>query len=229
MRLFVVVMATVIWLAAACPTAQAGLVLDHVVLDFEPGSALRDDIDVLNDGSERIYVVVEPAEIVAPGLAAEHRVASHDPKQLGLLVSPARFILEPGQRKFVRVATLAANGERDRIYRVTIKPVVGALSSKSTGVKILVGYDVLVILRPTHPAALVTATRVGRTMIFTNSGNTNAELFNGRQCDASGGACSVLPATRLYAGASWRLPLSRDTPVEFSLKIGDAITTQSYR
>ena len=215
-------------LTAARP-ALADLVLSQVVLDFQPGQPPREDIEVLNDGRERLYVVVEPAEIKSPGLPGEQRVQMHDPQELGLLASPARLILEPGQRKFVRIAAITAPGDQDRIYRVTIKPVVGELNSTASGVKVLVGYDVLVILRPQLPIAVVTAIRLGKRLVFQNMGNTNAELFHGRQCDASGKKCTDLPATRLYAGATWQVDLSWDTPVEYTKKVGGQITIEQYK
>ena len=80
------------------------------------------------------------------------------------------MILEPGQRKLVRFAMLAPPVGKDRIYRVTIKPVVGKLRTQQTAVKIVVGYDLLVMQRPTGAKASVTGKRQGRILTLRNTG-----------------------------------------------------------
>ena len=68
--------------------AAAGLSVSPLILDFGPGQPSRGDVDVLNTGSERLYVVVEPARIDRPGLAGEHRTLDPDPEALGMLATP---------------------------------------------------------------------------------------------------------------------------------------------
>jgi Mat/Ecp fimbriae periplasmic chaperone len=209
-------------------SALADLVLSEVIVDFGPDQPPRRDIEVFNDGAERVYLIVQPAEIKAPGTAMEARRESPDPEALGLLVTPNRLVLEPGQRKLVRIAALNPPDVRDRIYRVTFKPVVGATQATTSGLKILVGYDVLVILRPTVPQATITATRTEQGVVLTNEGNTNAELFDGRQCDAQGTQCVELPAKRLYAGASWVVPLPLPTPVRYRVKAAGRLSVEQF-
>jgi P pilus assembly chaperone PapD len=210
-------------IAPAC----AGLSVTPVIVDFAPGIAPRGDIDLFNDGTERLYVVVEPSLIERPGTSAEQRTLNPDPQALGLLATPNRLILEPGQHKYVRVALLLDAGSEDRIYRVTIKPVAGAVEANTTGLKILVGFDILVIQRPANPSAQVTAVRSAASLVFHNSGNTNAELFNGTQC-AGDNQCTKLPSHRLYGGTSWEVSVTGSLPVEYTVKIGTQITRQKY-
>ena len=207
-------------LAGAEP-ARAEMILSHVIVDLAPGTVPSNDIEIWNTDEERLYVVVEPVEVISPGLPEEQRVQRPDPEQLGLLVTPNRLILEPGQRKRVRITALSPRGAVDRIYRVAIKPVAGDLAAKATALKVLVGYDVLVMLRPEEPTEQLSASRHGRTITFRNDGNTNIELFDGRQCDAKGGRCVDLPGKRLYAGAVWTLPLPYDAPLDYAIKVGD--------
>ena len=96
------------------------------------------------------------------------------------------MILEPGQRKLVRVAEVAPPGERERVYRVTVKPVFGEISADQSGLKILLGYDVLILVRPAQPEAIISAMRSGDSVTFRNDGNVSVELEHGRQCDATG-------------------------------------------
>jgi P pilus assembly chaperone PapD len=213
--------------AAAPLVARAGLSVAPVIVDFQPSDPPRADIELFNDGAETLYVVVDPAKIEDPGDTDEKRVQDPDPQALGLLATPNRLVLEPGQRKFVRLAMLSPPGATDRIYRVTVKPVVGAVRAGETGLKILIGYDLLVIQRPGKPDAVIVASRSGATLMLRNAGNTNAELFQGQQCDAQH-HCASLPGHRIYAGTSWSVPIQPDLPVDYAVKVGARIATQRF-
>ena len=76
-------------LLAAAP-ASAELVVSQLIVEFKPDGPRTADIEILNNGEERSYAVVEPREIVKAGTPGEERVATPDPAKLGLLASPAR-------------------------------------------------------------------------------------------------------------------------------------------
>src|SRR6202000_3140017 len=101
------------------------------------------------------------------------------------------------------------------------------VKSSETGLKILIGYDLLVIQRPARPDASVVGSRSGDTLTLKNSGNTNAELFQGQQCDAHK-HCTPLPGHRLYAGTTWSVPVQAALPVDYSMKVGTKITAQHF-
>lgn len=214
--------------AAIAPPARAEMVLSQVIVDLQPGKPGHGDIEVWNAGTDRMYVVAEPSEIRAPGLKAEQRVSDPDPEVTGLLVSPQRMVLEPGQRRMVRVSAISARQPVDRIYRVTIKPVAGDVDADATAIKVLVGYDVLVLYRPENIAGDVTATRNGRSLKLHNASNTAQEVFDGKQCDAGGTECKTLGANRLYAGADWEQILPYDTPVEYRITAGNGTRTVKF-
>ena len=209
-------------------TAHADMVLSQVIIDLPPSAPPYQDIEVWNSEVERIYVVAEPSEILSPGNADERRVQEPDPQKLGLLVTPNRLILEPGERKLIRVATIAERTSQEHIYRIAIKPVVGDITAKASSLKILVGYDALVIVRPLAPHSNITATREARSLVLRNEGNTNAELFDGKQCDVANKNCVPLPPKRLYAGTSWQQSLTHDGPVTYTIKTGDEVATRSF-
>jgi len=211
---------SILALLAAVPTsaASAQIVLSNLIVDLSPGKDSRQDIEVWNTGTDRAYVAVEPAEIVDAGTSSETRRSEPDPEKLGLLVAPSRMILEAGQRKLVRIAEIAAPGGRERVYRVTVKPVVGRVTSAESGLKVLVGYDVLVLVRPAQPQANVSATRSGNTVTFRNDGNVSVELEDGRQCDSTGKSCSDLQGKRLYAGSQWSTQVGPGRHPEYTLK-----------
>ena len=222
--------ALLLFSAVTAPTtpARAELVLSQLIVDLGSGSKDRDDIEVWNNSDERAYVVAEPSEVLSPGTAAEKRQAEPDPEKRGLLVSPARMILEPGQRKLVRVAAIGPRQERERVYRITVKPVVGGISSAETGLKLLIGYDVLVLLRPTISRPVLTASRSGNSLTFRNSGNASLELIDGKQCDITGKSCTNLQGKRLYAGATWTQQLKSNLPVEYSVVSAGQTRTEKF-
>jgi len=206
-------------IAALSPAvAQAELVLSELIVELQPAKQARDDLEIWNNSPERAYVAIEPREIVDPSLPSQSERREADPEKLGLLVSPSRMILEPGARKLVRLATLLPSAERERVYRVTVKPVIGGVDARDTGLKILVGYDVLVLVRPNQPIANVTAVRDGRKLRLNNNGNVSVELMSGRQCDSGHVRCTDLPGKRLYPGGSWSVELGSDGPAEYILR-----------
>ena len=205
-------------LASPIASARADIVLSELIVDLQSGGHDREDVEIWNDGPDRAYVAVEPREIVDPGQAGEASRTDPDPQQLGLLVAPARMILEPGQRKLMRVARLAPDSGHERVYRVTVKPVAGVLTSSESGLKLLVGYDVLVLVRPARARPAVTGSRHGNSLTLRNDGNVSLELSQGRQCDSSRSHCQSLPGKRLYAGAEWTETLPSSGPVDYLVK-----------
>lgn len=218
MRLFPRAASAILGILLAAAPANAGIVLSELIVDLRPEAQSREDIEVWNDSPDRTYVAVEPREILNPSSPSQGSRTDPDPGKLGLLVSPGRMILEPGQRKLIRIAALAVPEDRERVYRVTVKPVVGGVQSDSTGLKVLLGYDVLVLVRPPVPSANVTGIRNGKSLTFENRGNVSVEIVDGRQCAPAGAQCSPLPGKRLYAGTSWTVPLPLDAPAEYSLR-----------
>lgn len=205
------------FLSWAAP-ARADLVLSELIVELQPAKQVRDDVEIWNNSPERSYVAIEPREIIDPALPSQSDRKDPDPQKLGLLVSPARMILEPGQRKLLRIAMLSPDPGKEHVYRVTVKPVVGGIKSNDTGLKVLIGYDVLVLVRPAQPNPRVTAIRRGRKLTFSNSGNVSVEIVDGQQCASAQVKCSQLSGKRLYPGASWTVELPSDLPAQFVLK-----------
>jgi len=209
--------------------AQAEMVLSQVIVDLQPNKPPRDDIEVFNDGPDRIYVAADPFEILSAGSPDEHRVPiAADPVASGLLVSPRKIVLAPGERQTIRVAVIGDRPAQDRVYRLAIRPVAGPLQADQSALKVLVGYDTLVLVRPSAQIDDVTSKRDGRTLSITNAGNTAQELFDGRQCDAAGEDCRALPAKRLYPGVNWEQTLPFDTPVSYKSAMGPRIRERTF-
>jgi len=205
---------------APATAAHAELALSQLVVELTPGDHGRSDIEISNNDPERAYVSAEPREVVNPGTPSESRRVDPDPEKLGLLVSPSRMILDPGQRRLLRIAAITPAGDRERVYRVTVKPVVGELSAPGSGLKVLVGYDVLVLVRPRVFNPHVSGSRTGNILTLRNDGNISVELVDGKRCNGAGSACSDLPGARLYAGAEKRIDAKPGDRVQYKLKIG---------
>ena len=202
--------------------AHAELLVSQLVVELAPGEHRRSDVEIMNSGPERIFVSVDPREIIDPGTPAESGRTDPDPERLGLLVSPARMILDPGQRKLLRIASIATS-DRERVFRVTVKPVVGQLESEASGLKVLVGYDMLVIVRPDVPKPHVSAARADGRLILTNDGNVSVELDDGKGCDSAMKHCRGLPGGRLYAGATKAIEVDSNARVSYRLKVGSKL------
>lgn len=213
-------------LAVPAP-AGAELVLSRLIVDLDAKQDRRNDIEIWNASEERAYVAAEASEIVDAGRPGEQRRTEPDPEKRGLLVSPNRMILEPGQRRLLRLAPVGPRSMTERVYRVTVKPVAGELASDDSGLKLLIGYDVLVLLRPAGVRSNLSAVRSGNRLTFRNSGNASVELIEGKQC-APDRTCVDLPGKRLYAGAEWSQDLTSAAPVEYSVVSNGKTIRQTF-
>lgn len=213
----------------ALPTsAHADLVLSQLVVDIAPATNTRSDIEIWNNGSDRAYVEAEPREILNPGTPAQIGNADPDPEKLGLLVSPSQMILEPGQRRLLRIAAISPNFDHERVYRVTVKPVLGSLTAEGSALKVLIGYDVLVIVRPTEMRAHVSATRAGSGLVLRNDGNVSVELLDGKQCVQGTEKCVKLPDVRIYSGATTTIQVAPNQRAFYKQKVLGKITPAEF-
>lgn len=208
--------------------ASAEIVLSQVIIDLPPNEPPRQDIEVWNNGDERAYVSAEPAEIQLPGTDREVRLPAGNPDTSGLLVTPRRVILEPGERRVIRVAYVGDRQAADRVYRLAVKPVAGLITAKNDALKVFVGYDALVLVRPENREGDIVAERQGNALTLRNESNTAQEVFQGRQCNASQSECYELPSKRLYPGTEWRQILPFDAPVSYKFAVGPEVRERRF-
>lgn len=202
--------------------AKAGIFVDRSIVTFEEGGTSRQDVRISNDDTENpAYIQMEVLEVEAPGTKREKQVHVTDPEKATLLATPEKAIIPPEGQKLVRIVNLAPREEEERIYRVNVTPILPPLSEKEEGniVRVVVAYQLLVIVTPETPEVNWTARRNGKRLTFTNTGNTNVLLHTGRQCASPGSDdCKELATHRLYAGNSWVQDLPFDQPVEYMVK-----------
>ena len=146
----------------------------------------------------------------------------------GLLVTPDKTVLAGGGRKVLRFVLLKEPDAQEHIYRVTVKPVVNAPAAKTqVGLKVLIGYEVLVIIRPAAMASQYHAVREGKKLTVENTGNTSVLLQNGQQCPAEE-KCALPPVLRVYPGQTASLELPLDKPVHYAVWDGKENREQDF-
>ena len=214
---------------------HANMVLSNAIVHFDEGASSRQDVEITNMGSEPLYVQIEPHIVLHPGTDKEERLAIKNPREHGLLVTPSRMVLAPGTAKSMRIVKLAYPGdpkqEKERIYRISARPVVGDVTSEQSGVKILIGYEVLAIVYPSSPIPDLVIERNGLTLTAENRGNTNVLLQEGFQCATPEQPledCSPVRGKRMYPGLKWSVDLEHDLPVRFFQSVGTRNFVETY-
>ncbi len=196
-------------LSVTTSSLHASMSLDKMIVYFDPGQPPRQDIMVSNPDPENLYLQTEVYKVVNPGRENEERIRITDPDKLKLLATPQKAIIPPNGRKTVRLVSLETPNAKEEVYRVTFRPVVGDIQATQTAIKLLIAYQALVFIRPANPKYDVVAEWKDNKIVFTNRGNMNAVLRNGKFCTSKkDDSCSPLSeGTRLYAGQSWTLEL----------------------
>lgn len=220
-------------------SAFGQLSVNRSVIEFTAKTKVQ-DIEVLNTGDFKLYLDLKVAEIVNPESENPTRVELSDPRTASVLVSPKQLLVPPGQRKRVRLILREAASDVDRVYRLSVKPYTGKLSlggsggdKKSSAIKVLVGYDLLLLSRPQKLNPQVEVNRSPTAIEFKNRGNTNVLLRKITQCEGSQVNCVDLQPNRLYAGETYRIDLpkagSADRfPVEVWQSVGLSNSHETY-
>ena len=198
-------------------SAKADFVITSAILEFTSKSPKLQDIELVSrSAKESDYIVSEISEVIHPGQPDEARhVVDADASRI--LVTPEKTILPAGARKIVRFVSLKEPDNEEHIYRVAIKPIINGVEQQAkVGLKVLVGYEVLVIIRPSKMTPSYEAARRGTVFAITNHGNTNILFQNGKQCEAEE-KCKLPPAVRVYPGQSTEVTLPLDKPITYSI------------
>lgn len=182
--------------------ALAGMSLDKIIVYLDDSPNARDDIVVSNPDKETLYLQTEIYRVDNPGMPDEKRVRVVDPKEFKLLVSPARAVLTSGEQRRFRLMSLERNLQREKVYRVTFKPVVGDIKTDKTALKILVAYQALVFVQPGDSAYRLQLAKEGEKWRLMNTGNSNVEVSDVQYCRSGAGCRPLALNGRLYAGAS---------------------------
>ena len=197
--------------------ASANMFVDRSIVEFVAGQAPQQDIRVSNRGNDQMYVQVEVLDVLQPGTEQEVREAVTNLADMTLLATPKQFVLPPQGERAVRLVALAEPADVDQVYRVNVTPILPPLAdTESSVVRVVVAYQLLVLVLPENPREDLVVSKEGNTLKFENRGNSYVLLADGQQCVAE--ACSNLPTTRLYAGNTWEVELE-NSDVEASYRL----------
>ena len=212
-------------------SASADMVLSDIIVDLQAPGEMRYDIEVWNSGEEPLFVDIKATEVLDPAGDESVRRILDDPRSAGLLASPNRLVVAPNERKRVRLAARTMPTDRDLVYRVAFVPKENTTrTTKQLAFKVLIGYEVLVLIRPPDARPLLEVSRVDQQLHFENSGQSSVLLrklefcptasleptgASGREAagaatdaqDAGEASCQELPGNRLYAGETWDVSL----------------------
>ncbi len=216
--------------------ATAQISVNRSVIEFGAGEKVQ-DIEILNTGDFKIYLDIKVAEIINPESENPERKELSDPRNAAVLVSPAQVLIPPGQRKRVRIIMRQAATDKDKIYRMAVKPYTGKLKinhsgddKKSSAIKVLVGYDLLLLSRPKTKDSTLEVTRTDTSIQFVNRGNTNVLLRKIVQCDSAQIECLDLQPNRLYAGETYSIDLPMHGPADqFPVQVWESVGLENSR
>lgn len=205
-----------------------GMVLNRAIVVFKPGEPPREDVGVLNQDNENLYLAIDIVEVRNPGTEQEERIAATPPSLPMLVATPNRLIVPPQGRKTIRLVNREVTDE-ERIYRVNVTPKLPPLQNpEKSMIRVILAHQLLVIVQPRQPVENLQVTRQELALVFENQGNTNVMISEGEQCDAAGESCVELPVKRLYAGNRLVVPLVYDTPVRYKLTANDVTRQVVY-
>ena len=222
-------------LCCGVSAAEATMRLDRTIVRFDPGGPDRQDVIVFNPDDETMYVEVEVLDVINPGTPNEERIRIVDPRRMDLIASPRKMVIQPAGRKLLRLVNLGGHGDAERIFRVNVKPVPGEMVANRSAIKVLVGFQLLVIVPPAEAEVDLASDRSGGHLKFENRGTTNVLVYRGVQChreedldDPSAGDCQEITGNRLYPGNRWIPELPFATPVEFYVDVGGETSRQRF-
>ena len=209
-----------------CGFAHAELKLSHYFIDLHENQRV-DALYASNDGDEVLYLKVEVAEILEPTSEQPIVRKEADPRALGLLVSPQRLVVRPGEEARVRLVALDKPAH-DRFFKVSVVPTTGKLvPEQDVGVKVMIGYSAWVYVRPEGLRPKLTGRQIGGQLEVANDGGTLAQMMVGRQCDK--GLCESIEPFRVLAGQTKRVELPMERGVTtFRMTWGDQAEDVSF-
>ena len=213
--------------------SQAQLAIDQIIFDFPSGAPQQSDVQLANTSDvDTLFINIEVLEVGNPGAHDETQIVADDPSKVGLIATPSRVILPPGNTRQVRLVNLFPADDGERIFRVNFTPVAGSADGneeEANAVRLMVGYQALVIVRPNKTNANIIGKRVGNNLMLTNNGNTNVYLDRIRYCDSvKPNQCEPIVENRLYPGNIWELDLPGDGSVVLNAFDGQSNQTMNF-
>lgn len=215
----------------------ADLIVNKSIIIYDDPLVSKNDVVVFNTDQEtNLYLNVEPYRVINPGAENQELVELSLDGDPQFLASPNRVIVAPQGRSIIRMLNLNFDGDEERVYRVNLIPVTPPVELVDNGIddiesmlKIVIAYQVLVIVLPNSPQPEMLASRDGSSALFTNAGNANYLLIDGEQCDPQNpDICEVLEDRRVYPNNNWSLELPFDGPFSYKVKTHNGISANYF-
>ncbi len=209
------------------------MAMDKIILNFYSDTMTREDVGVTNTGEDTLYLSAKVFEIINPGSDNPKRIELTDPRKAGMIISPNRMVITPGQNKIFRVIPTRPAGDKDLVYRILVKPHASKLSGqsedKTAGIKLMIGYELLVFMRPANYTVDLQVQREGKKLNLLNAGNTNINVREIRLCEDNQSECIEINGNRLYAGQSAQVDLPRaDGQILIRKSVGSKFTLDEF-
>lgn len=207
---------------------HAQLAIDRIIVDFLPDSNITEDVLLINESdSETLFIDVDILQVSEPGTEKEQRLVVDDPSKIGLIATPAKVILPPGSRRNVRLVNMLDERDSESIFRVNFSPVAAETDRNENEIRLMLGYQALVIVRPDNPVIDLDSQRKDGEITLANNGNTNVFLERVRQCtDSELTECVPLGDRRLYPGNNASIELNGEGTVVFDVYDGKSRVTR---
>ena len=191
--------------------------------DFTTQSPRRFDATLSNSGNRTEYINMKTVKIVRVKKNSYKNVTIKNPIQDGLVISPNRLVLQPNQKRIIRISYIKPYPKFDQYYQISGSPVPPKLipndnNSKNkiqAGLQISIIYALSVTVRPEHLYPIVAIKVQHKTLLITNKGNTKVKLINGKQCHLKN--CYALKSKVVFPQSSIKIPLKYQDPVEYTV------------
>jgi len=204
--------------------AIAAITVNKTMMYFNAGESNKQDVIVYNRGTQPAYVKTEIFEVFNAGTPQEQRKKATDLGNLKLLISPNKMMIPAKGRSNIRFSYLGDH-QKERVFRINVTPVVGKIKSdKGMAIKVLVAYQILMIVAPDNARATISHTRQGNSLLFKNNGNNNVLLSHAKLCltekTPSEQCKEIKQSKRLYAGNQWKVKVPHGQFIEFKMSNG---------
>ena len=215
------------FLAGFLPLAGlAAIKVSTLRVDFIPTDKQFQDVFIENAGDKVEYVDISLFKRLNPAKQPEQieTNAGQDPKKFGMVVTPNKMAINPGQMKRVRLLNFNHGNTTDIVYGLRILPVEAPVQrAEDAGdvhaaaqVQMVSSFVIGVYVLPANANVNLSLTRSGKDLSIENKGNTNALLDEGKQCTADAKpVCDDLEPVRIYGGELVHVSLPKDLPASY--------------
>lgn len=156
---------------------------------FDSNKQEKKTVQVINvDVNTTTYFDVKINEVKNLGqMNDEYLEVVTNPEIGGLIATPSKSILREGEKsRAISIINLNTSLDKERAYRVDVTPIISGVDLKQEdikGVKMLLGYDVLVYVQPDNPTFAHQARIENDRLYISNLGNSHFNVGNIEACD----------------------------------------------